>query len=212
MRRALATSLVAVLAGCGGLENGPLTKGVVRGSLVGADAQALVAVVDAPDLSARPAADGTFELKDVPHGDVELLLIVSASAAERRTVTVTGGGVADVGAVNGRPAGAVELHFRLPDLLSPRAGTATVKGTAIVQPVDPSGETTLSLPAGCYVVRGEVPGVPAVERPVCALEGVSLELELDFPRPDGSPGQEGCSVSGCEDGAVCKADGRCEFP
>lgn len=212
MRRALVIALVTVLAGCGGLENVPLTKGVVRGSFVGADAQALVAVVDQPGLSARPAADGSFELKDVPHGDVELLLIVNASAAERRTVTVLGGGVADVGSVAGRPAGAVELHFRLPDLLSPRAGSATVKGTAIAQSVDELGETTLTLPAGCYVVRGEVPGVAAVERPVCALEGVSLELEFDFPRPDGSPGQEGCSVSGCEDGAVCKADGRCEHP
>ncbi|MEW6435443.1 MAG: hypothetical protein AB1730_28435 [Myxococcota bacterium] len=212
MRRALATFLIAALAGCGGLENVPLMKGVVRGALVGADAHAMVAVVDEPGLSARPEADGTFVVKDVPHGDVELLLIVNVSAAERRTVRVTGGGVADVGNVAGRPAGTVELHFRLPDLLSPRAGSASVHGTAITQPVDKYGETALTLPAGCYLVRGEVPGVPAVERSVCALEGVSLELELDFPRPNGSPGQEGCSVSGCEDGAVCKADGRCVRP
>lgn len=210
MRRALLALPLATLSACGGLDNVPLTRGVVRGTLVGADGDALVAVVGTPALSARPDALGRFTLTEVPLGAVDLLMLVNRASAERRQVTVTGGGVADVGEVAGRPVGTLEVKLRLPDNLSPRAAGVTVVGTPLVRGVDVLGEVELGLPAGCYAVRGVVPGVLPVERPACLPEGGALEVELDFPRPDGSPGQEGCSVTGCVDGYVCRPDGRCE--
>lgn len=216
MRLVLATCC-AVLTACGGLENVPLTLGAVKGLLQAPSGDAQVAVVDHPELSARPAMDGSFTLADVPQGEVQLLLLVSDGLAERRAVAVTGGGVTDIGAVAGLPALDFEVELYLPDLLSPRGGTVTLVGTSLSEPVEASGEpwgsATFSLPEGCYRARGEVPGLKPVEGEACVNAAAGdAELHLVFATPDGSSGEEGCALSGCLPGAVCRSDGRCEVP
>lgn len=212
MRRVLATVSVTFLAACGGLENVPLTKGVVRGSLVGANAQSLVAVIGQPELYTHPEADGSFSIADVPQGDVELLLLANSNSAARQTVTVTGGGVSNLGQVQGRPPGFLEIFLRPPNFISAAKGTVAVLGTPLTDTVEPSGEAEFRLPTGCYVVRGAVPGLAAVDRDVCLEEGGLLDAEFELPEPDGSEGHEGCGLAGCLAGTVCKSDGRCELP
>jgi hypothetical protein len=217
MRRLLATGALSLLAACGGLENVPLTLGAVRGALQAPNGDAQVAVVNHPELSARPAMDGTFTLADVPQGEVELLLLVTDKLAERRRVTVTGGAVTDVGVVVGKPALDFEVELYLPDLLSPRAGVVTIVGTALSEPVeasgDPWGGAKFALPEGCYRARGDVPGLKPVEGEACVSEAAGpAELHLVFATPSGEPGEEGCALSGCLPGTVCRSDGRCEAP
>jgi hypothetical protein len=216
MRRAVASAVLAFLPACGGLENAPLTKGVVQGTMAGANATSLVAVVGRPELSARPQPDGRFTLAEVPAGAVELLFLFNEAAADRRRVTVTGGGVADVGVVTGQPATRLEVELRPPDNLSARLGVVTLVGTAVqATPEERPGaayEVRFSLPAGCYLVRGEVPGLLPVEQDVCLAAGDPHESRhLDFKSPDGTAGQRGCAVSGCVPGGVCQADGRCRL-
>jgi hypothetical protein len=212
MRRVLATVSATLLAACGGLENVPLTRGVVRGMLVGANAQSLVAVIGQPELYTHPDAQGEFTIADVPQGDVELLLLANSNSAARQTVTVTGGGVSDLGPVQGRPPGFLEIFLRLPHFISAAKGRVGVLGTPLTVAVDPSGKAEFRLPEGCYVVRGAVPGLAAVEREVCLEEGRDLDVELELPEPDGSKGHEGCGLAGCLPGTVCKSNGRCELP
>ncbi|MEW5739996.1 MAG: hypothetical protein AB1938_13775 [Myxococcota bacterium] len=216
MRRSVASVVFLSLAACGGLENAPLTVGVVQGTMSGATADSLVSVVGLPQLSAKPDAAGAFRIADVPVGEVELLLLVNQSSAERRRVTVTGGGVADVGVVTGQPATKLEVELRPPDNLSARLGTVTLVGTAAREtPEERPGEpyeVHFFLPPGCYQVRGEVPGLLPVEEEVCLAVGDPEEdRHLDFKSPDGSAGQEGCALSGCVPGGVCQADGRCRL-
>lgn len=212
MRRVLATCCVALLAACGGLENVPLTKGVVRGTLVGANAQSLVAVIGHPELFTHPDTQGAFSIADVPQGDVELLVLANSQSAARLSVTVTGGGVSNLGQVQGRPPGFLEVYLRPPNFISAAKGSIAVLGTPLSDTVEPSGEGEFRLPAGCYVIRGTVPGLAPTDRDVCVEENGLLEVEVELPEPDGSEGQEGCGVAGCLVGTICKSDGRCELP
>lgn len=212
MRRLLAILCVTAFAGCGGLENVPLTLGVVRGTLAGANAQSLVAVVDHPDLYAHPDAQGVFSIADVPQGEVDLLLLANSNSAARQRVLVTGGGVANLGVVEGRPPGFLEIFLRPPNFISAAKGTVAVLGTPLTDTVEPSGEAEFRLPSGCYVIRGAVPGLASLDRQVCLEEGDLLDVEFELPEPDGSEGHEGCGLAGCLAGTVCKSDGRCELP
>lgn len=211
MRRAITSALLFALAGCGGLENVPLTLGVIRGSLVGADANASVSVLGTPELAAKPDATGAFQITNVPQGNVELLAIISATTAVRMPVTVRGGAVAELGQVHPGPSGELEVEARAPSGQSVLLGKATIKGTTLSKPLNLLGEAEFRLAVGCYVAEVDVPGLGAAEKDVCVVENVHTELEVQLAPPDGSKGREGCSVSGCLPGLSCQADGSCGF-
>lgn len=213
MRRTLTGLLAALLlAGCGGLENVPLTLGTIRGALMGADEKASVSVLGSPELAAKPAlTTGEFEIANVPQGDVELLAIVNANSALRMAVTVRGGSIADLGQLQARPSGELEVEARAPSGQSLARGTAAIVGTALSRPLNLVGEAEFRLAAGCYVARVEVPGLGSAEKELCVQESVHSEAEILLPNPDGTPGREGCSVSGCLPGLTCRTDGRCEL-
>lgn len=212
MTRAHLLLLAGLLAGCGGLDNAPLTRGVLEGTLVRPDALALVAVMGRPELAAQPDAAGRFRLADVPSGEQDLLLVLDGQRAERRVVSITGGGVTDLGAVEGRRSGLVLARLGGPDLLQLSSGEVAVVGTPLHASLTPQREARLVLGAGCYTLRATHPGLAAVEDQVCVNEGEQQAKELEFPEPDGEPGHEGCGVTGCEGAAACRPDGHCEAP
>jgi hypothetical protein len=209
MRALLATLLVVAVSACGGLENEPLTLGVVRGSLVGANAKSTVSIFHQPQLAAVVDATGSFELRGVPQGNVEVLALISNTHAERISVTVQGGGVADLGARAGRPVSTLELELSPPSFQRVDHGTVVVEGTPLVLSLEEPGEWVFYTPAGCSQVKASVPGLGTKTTEICASENLHHEVHLAFPPPDGSPGREGCKVTGCLAGLSCHADGAC---
>jgi hypothetical protein len=210
MRALLAAALaLGTLTACGELENAPLTLGVIRGSLVGATASSKVAVYQRPELVPTLDADGGFEFVGVPVGPVEVLALISAARAERITVDVVGGAVANLGAREGRPVGKFELNFKAPSGQRVDKATALVEGTPLSLRFEEPGEAEFRVPAGCYHVQGAVPGLGSKLVEACVTEVGEREVTFSFPQPDGSPGREGCLVTGCVTGLSCRADGAC---
>lgn len=208
--RALLASMLLVLAGCGGLDNSVLRLGVVRGVVMNPTIESLVIVEQLPELNAKPAADGRFEIAGVPQGDISLLVLASGTNAERLTVKVQGGAVSEVGTVAPKAGARLTVHVHVPSNQSLANTVVTVAGVVIQKKLDRDGEVDVALPTGCYAVNVSIRGLGAVEKQVCVEAPKSREVDFELREPDGSPGREGCSVSGCEQGYVCRSSGACE--
>lgn len=198
-----------VLSGCGGLENEPLTWGIVRGSLVGSNSSSTVSVFGRPELIASPDSQGNFSLR-VPQGENQLLALISQTKTELISVEVQAGAVAEVGSRTGLPPGMLELELKAPSFQNIAKGTVKVEGTPVSIRLEETVEWEFRLPAGCYEVQGTVPGLGSITSQGCVVEGKHVEVEFRFPQPDGSPGREGCIVTGCSLG-VCRSNGTCGF-
>ncbi|MDP1919289.1 MAG: hypothetical protein Q8L14_23770 [Myxococcales bacterium] len=208
MRAHLVSVVALVLAACGGFDNTPLRLGVVRGVVSSPTIETVVLVEQLPALFTRPSADGRFELTGVPQGEVTLLVLASASNAERLTVNVRGGEVAEVGSVGQTPGARLEIEVRVPSFQSRSKTTVQVNGFTLQQRLDRDGDVTIALPSGCYPVIVSLPGLGVVEKQVCVEAPTRREVHFDLLVPDGSPGREGCSVTGC-DLFTCRSDGSC---
>ena len=209
MKRSLAIALCA-LSACGGLENEPFKTGTIRGQLVAADANAVVAVVGQPALVTHPDSAGRFTLEAVPLGTVDLLIVVNAALSHRQPVVVGGASVVELGALEGRRSGKLELYVQSVGRHVLTGGTVSLVGLPLTSPiVAPENEAEFTVPAGCYEARVVVPGLPETTVSGCVGEAGLFEQHLDLEPPDGTPGSEGCSITGCEDGLVCQADFSC---
>lgn len=211
MKRLALITLVGLTA-CGGLENEPFKTGVVRGQLTGTDDKALVSVVGRDDLATRPDATGAFELAGVPLGQAELLIIVNATHSRRLTVEVGGAAIVQLGVVEPRPSMKVEVHVVSPGLHWLGNGTVTMVGLPVSAPIEVEGlesEAEFRLPAGCYEARAAVPGLGEATKSFCVTESVPASTRVTMPEPDGSPGREGCSVTGCPLLLTCQANRSC---
>lgn len=208
--RALFASVAVLLAGCGGLDNSVLRLGVVRGVVMNPTIESLVIVEQQPELNTRPAADGRFEIAGVPQGDISLLVLASGTNAERLTVKVQGGAVSELGTVSPKQGARLAVHVHVPSNQSRANAVVTVAGVVVQKKLDREGEVEIALPTGCYPVNVSIRGLGSVEKQVCVEAPKSREVDFELPEPDGSPGREGCSVSGCESGKVCRSNGSCE--
>lgn len=208
--RALLASMLLVLAGCGGLDNSVLRLGVVRGVVMNPTIESLVIVEQLPELNAKPAADGRFEIAGVPQGDISLLVLASGTNAERLTVKVQGGAVAELGTLSPKAGARLAVHVHVPSNQSLTSAVVTVAGVVVQKKLDREGEVEVALPTGCYPVNVAIRGLGAVAKQVCVEAPKSREVDFELLEPDGSPGREGCSVSGCEQGYVCRSSGACE--
>lgn len=210
MRSLTAIALFALLSGCGGLDNDPLTLGVVRGRLTRADAKAWASLLGRPETRQPLSASGAFEFRDVPHGTTEVIAVANGTEALRKPVEVSGAAVTDVGALNPRPGGFLELQVESKSRLALTGGTATIAGVPFEVQLSADGDADIGpLPLGCYSVHLSLPGSGAYDQEACTEEGVREHLELSLPEPDGSPGHEGCGVTGCQAGLTCGLSGRC---
>ncbi len=207
----LVTIALCGLSACGSLDNEPLKTGVVRGQLVGSDPGALVTVVGREDLVARPDATGHFELRSVPVGPNDVFIIVNALKSRRLTVNVGAASIADLGTVEARVSAKLEVYVNSIGGHRLTGGTAYLVGTPLSSSLrPPENEAEFLVPAGCYEVRVVVPGLGEHRVSAgCVSEGAVVENRLEMEPPDGSPGREGCQVTGCDDGLVCQADLSC---
>ena len=89
-------------------------------------------------------------------------------------------------------------------------GTAALVGTPLTASVKaPEDEAEFHLPAGCYEVVVTVPGLGSGTVNGCLEAGGLFERILQLEAPDGSPGREGCVVTGCQGLLTCQADRSC---
>lgn len=209
MKRLLAIALIA-LTGCGSLDNEPLLVGVIRGQLANSDDTALVAVVGRDDLVTRPDAEGRFELTSVPLGQVDLLVVINALESRRFTVQVGAASLVELGAIAPAPSAHFEIYVRAPGGQRVNGGTVALVGTPLTTRIRGSeSEAEFDLPAGCYEALVTVAGLGTGNVSGCVEEAGRFEQTFTFPPPDGSPGREGCPVSGCQGVLVCQADLSC---
>lgn len=209
--RALLASLLFFSA-CGGFDNTPLRLGEVRGQLLGADpSRAFVSVVGAPDTVASVDEAGVFALGGVEPGPRELLAVGRDDQASRLSVLVEAGRVAELGEVALAPAGVLEIYARAPGRQKVGRAIGAVEGTPW-RGLFFAGEDEVyvrGVPRGCWTAVVEVPGLGAASQEACLGEGELRKVDVVLPEPDGSPGREGCSVTGCEEGFSCQSDGAC---
>ncbi|HET9452243.1 MAG TPA: carboxypeptidase-like regulatory domain-containing protein [Aggregicoccus sp.] len=214
MRNALLTTaslaLCGLLSACGSIDNAPLRVGNVRGRLTLSDpAVAVVSVVGNPDLATSVNPGGKFELRGVPAGAVELFVLASQDSAVRVPVHVHGARTADLGHVAPRPGGFLELEVVAPGAQAVSDATVTIEGTPLRKlKVEGGGARVGPLPEGCYAVTVSAAGFPPAVQQLCVGAGEQKPLKVDL-KDDPGYAQHGCQYSGCVDGTVCAADGRC---
>jgi hypothetical protein len=211
MKRSLLTIALCALSACGGFENEPFKVGVVRGQLGGTiDSTALVAVVGRQDLVTRPDATGRFELRNVPIGPVDLLVVTNLRESQRLSVTVGGASIVELGALTPRPSGKFEIYLSAEGGHALTNATISLVGTPFTSGVSPfENEAEFFVPAGCYDAHVVVRGLGETTVQGCVTEGGLFERRVNFGLPDGTEGREGCAVTGCEDGLTCQADRSC---
>jgi hypothetical protein len=201
--------LVTGLLGCGGFDNDPLRRGIVRGTLEEVTPESAVVIEGLPDFLARPDEKGRFELVDVPQGPVTLLVLATEVNAERLPVEVLGGQVTEVGSV-GKSAGAVVVvRLEAPEKYSLAKATVAVKGLPRERSLR-TGVTEVTIPPiGCFTFELSAPGLGAASQQLCVEGAARYGVNFMLTEPDGSMGREGCSISGCVDRFVCQGDGTC---
>ena len=206
----LAAIVLGALTACGSLDNEPLRVGVIRGQLAGTDASALVAVVGRDDLVTAPDLEGRFELTHVPLGSVDLLVVINARESRRLTVEVGAATIVELGPVAPAPSARFEVYVTAPGGQVVTGGTVSLVGTPLSGSIRaPENEVEFRVPAGCYEALVSVPGLGTAPVSGCVDGGALLERRLTLEAPDGTPGREGCVVTGCRGFLTCQADRSC---
>ncbi len=194
---------------CGSLDNEPLRSGVIRGRLAGTDASALVAVLGRDELVTRPDAEGRFELSPVPLGKAELLVVINALQSRRLLVDVGPASIVELGAIEPAPSVEFEVYVKAPGGQRVTGGSVTLLGTPLVKSIKPpEDEAEFKVPPGCYEALVSVPGLGTATANGCVV-AEPFEQIVVLPVPDGSPGREGCVVTGCRSLLTCQADFSC---
>jgi hypothetical protein len=215
MRRAhyIAAALAALLpAGCGGIWNEPLRVAIVKGRVIGADpAVGLALVRERTHIRSALDEEGRFELREVPAGKAELFIIASSNGAIIQQIETTGGQVLVLPDIQPSPAARLEVRCDVDGGYSTAQGTVTVVGTPFEQVELGSDERVYLGPMapGCYEIQVSVPSIGFKTVNQCLEGGVETRVEVVFDRPGSGKEGPGCSGSGCDEGLLCTAEGRC---
>lgn len=212
---------IVSLAGCGELLNPDLDSGALRGRLLSASASAYVYPLGSPDIVARPAADGSYALENVPVETTHVVAVDGSAGSWRAAlvpVVVEGAGlrgVPDVNASTMPAAGRVGAVARLGGGCDSTATRFTAVGTdrRDVAPAVAGGAAILEpLPAGTFRLEATTPGfsmMHGVEVTVSAGATISVDVPLEVDQEVSAPG---CTASGaaCRTPLVCDgSDGVC---
>ncbi|MDQ3262377.1 MAG: hypothetical protein M3Y59_01765 [Myxococcota bacterium] len=211
--RATLPVLCLLLAGCGELYNQPLRFGTVRGTVLGADRElAFAALMGRTEERSNVEDDGRFELDEVPVGEHQLIVVITATSAVRRTLHVTGGSLTELGVIDAEPASTATLTLVSPGRQLTDDGIVWIDQfplPALELEVTTGTATLGPLPPGCYLAKGLVEGLGEASTPFCTAGGETLALDLALPSPTGEGGREGCVRTGCQAGFSCAGDGNC---
>ena len=162
------------------------------------------------ELVTRPDSEGRFELGGVPLGSVDLLLVINVRESRRLTVEVGAASIVELGPVTPAPTAHFEVYVDAPGGQRVTGGEVTVVGTPLRFSIRaPENEVEFRIPPGCYEALATVPGLGRESVSFCLEAGGAFSRRVTFPLPDGSPGREGCSVTGCEGLLTCQADRSC---
>ncbi len=202
-------ALLAV-ASCGGLDNDPLTTGVVRGQLSEVDSSALVAPVAAPaaELLTRRAtlsADGSFELSALPAGSYTLFIVATADKVLEVQVAVRAGSISELGLLTPVPGAFIDARLSQPSLAA--SALVTVQGTPYVDQKFALASALLTigpLPQGSFEFVAQASGTEQRWNSQLA-EGERQTVTVSFAPTTG------CVAAGrtCPSGLVCANDGSC---
>lgn len=210
-----ALGALAALVACGGLETPDLRVGGVAGHVANASASGgYVYVLGAPDRQATIAADGSYEVAQVPVGPRQLVVVSTAGGVAR----------AELVPVEVRPGMRTQAPERDAEAMSQagrilaaalpvggcQASSArfTVEGT-IHQDVGAGAVVLGDLPAGAWNLTTKLPNfLPRTDTVLMSAGSDSAaEENLDISLEDG---ERGCLSTGCWPGLHCNgADGRC---
>ena len=197
-------------AGCGSFDNQPLLTGTIRGQLANTDTSALVSVIGHEALVTAPDAEGRFALEGVPLGTAELFVVINLRESRRFTVEVGAASIVELGPVEPALSGDFEVYVKAPGGQRVTGGQAVLVGTPLVVSIKPpEDEAEFHLPAGCYETILTVPGLGSGSISGCIEAAGLFERNLLLEPPDGSPGREGCVVTGCQGLLTCQADRSC---
>jgi hypothetical protein len=199
------------LTGCfGGLENDPFLPGVteIRGTLEGPidTATAFVSVAGHPDLESSVGADGAFEIRGVPSGDVEIIASTGLGRATRQTAHAFHERPL-VLALFGQPALMIAGRVALEDAFADSFETRVrVEGLPVVAAVDSDGRYALdNLPFGCHRLIAEHEGFESHTIESCGAAGEMIFTHHPL-RHAGAHLSLACAP--CDDHAQC-ASGLC---
>jgi hypothetical protein len=202
--------IAVALVGCGGLDNRPLRSGAVQGQVMNCEPS--VAVVGIVGSSSSTAVDSAchFRIDDVPVGQAQLFVVATPGTALSQTITVEAASVLDLGELHAPHAATLHVKVQAP-ARQVVSGELLVPGVPLAaQPIDMGGNVSAGpFPDGCWSVTVDAAGLGQLEQMACFTGGADMSLDVTMPKPDGTKGKEGCSVSGCQAQSVCMPDGSC---
>jgi Cys-rich repeat protein len=210
-----ALGAVAALGACGGLETPDLTVGGVAGRVANASVSGgYVYVLGAPDRYATLAADGSYEVAQVPVGPRQLVVVSAAGGIARAELVPVEVSSGMLTLAPERDAETMSHAGRILAAALPVGGCQassarfTVEGT-IYKDVGAGTVVVGDLPAGAWSLITKLTGfLPRTDTVLVSAGGDSAAEEpLDI---GGGDGDRGCLSTGCWTGLHCNsADGRC---
>ena len=189
--------------------------GVLQGKCVLSDGSPLVdgkvEVVNLPSLQARTNAAGEFELKGVPAGRRELL-ILHHDQGLRRNVWVVGGKTLSLPRMKLEPTSVISGKVSARHRFGARGIKVTLKGTRwFVFTHNQRGEFRFErIPAGCHLLEFSTPFFRSLKsEEICVMSAKSVHLARDYIlEPERRCGvAQVCPVGGFCRLGVCVPDG-----
>lgn len=188
------------MAGCGGFENAPLERGMVRGRILGAESGvARVSVLGQSELSTGVQPDGRFELTEVPATSLELFVVASRTHAVRVPVVAQGARITDVGDIRASPGAFITVHVVDTQGQVPPGAEVEIDATGLDEhAVDAtSGQVRVGpLPAGCYELTVKAEERESVKLEVCVQQGEEAMRSVTLPPPEGDEVVDGGESEG----------------
>lgn len=218
----LGAVLVAVLAGCGGLDSPDLNTGQVSGRLTGSfkKGDAFAYAFGAPGTKVLIRDDGSFTIDhvpvasngNVPAGQTQVVVFdgetnIGMNVAFVKPASHTQADPVDASALV--RARTVLTAARCSGGASASNTVYSVDGAALKDDAKGDVASLFPLPPGVFNVRAKLSGFKEKVQSVDLTPDADQQIELDLELDD-SDAKKGCIANGCTDGRECDdQDGVC---